>query len=681
MNPTLAGFRLRSAVLVLFGCLAVAPGCSSPPGPGQNQFPTDLSASPSDAAADAGVCGTCPPEKPLCDFKAKMCVACRMDGDCPVSAVCKLGSCMPGCSQQHAGCGDAGSCDVDLGACHGCLADANCLDPMNPTCDLPSGRCGACSTMKDKCPDGSYCVVGGALPACAKGCKGDSECQTGDGGSAASACCNHVCVDTGTSLQSCGGCGMACNKSGCYGGKCLDLQGDTGNCGGCGKVCPVKNNLPVCMNGTCGTAGCAMGFGDCDNNPMNGCETSLASDKNNCGACGKLCSPQNAGGICLNSKCAILMCNPGFRDCNGSVSDGCEVNIQSDPLNCGTCGQNCGALPHATAGCMNAGCVIGACDPGFGNCNKNDGDGCEAPLSSDPVNCGTCGKVCPAPPNVITTCAMGACGSAGCNNGYADCDMNLANGCEVNTQTNPNNCGACNNSCPAYANALPGCAMGACGLGACKPGFSDCDGNPANGCELPTSSDKNNCGGCNVVCMGMCVNSMCINGPACSNGSFTDCNPQGTTLIANSAFVDPKPPQGWVQCAGFINTIGDDVAPTFLNNCLNTTRLYVRVYTQGGAIEEDNYALNMQSWNAWPNFNYLGGNPVFLTRTYWGTTTYFTSTDGRDACAQQAAPSGTAFGTGNGSVSVIVGGNIGYNEYRVSCGGMNLPDRKIAIYR
>jgi hypothetical protein len=31
---------------------------------------------------------------------------------------------------------------------------------------------------------------------------------------------------------------------------------------------------------------------------------------------------------------------------------------------------------------------------------------------------------------------------------------------------------------------------------ACNVGFADCDGNPANGCEVNTRTDVNNCGGC-----------------------------------------------------------------------------------------------------------------------------------------------------------------------------------------
>jgi len=66
----------------------------------------------------------------------------------------------------------------------------------------------------------------------------------------------------------------------------------------------------------------------------------------------------------------------------------------------------------------------------------------------------------------------------------------------------------------------------------------------------------------------------------CTNLSLSDCNPAGTTLNAASAFVDPSPPVGYDQCAGFINTAADDVDPFWENNCIefNTGDLWLRVY-------------------------------------------------------------------------------------------------------
>jgi hypothetical protein len=74
---------------------------------------------------------------------------------------------------------------------------------------------------------------------------------------------------------------------------------DPTNCGGCGHVCTFRpNSIPACDNGQCGLS-CNTNFGDCDNQIDNGCETQLATDPKNCGACGRDC----AGGACAGGRC------------------------------------------------------------------------------------------------------------------------------------------------------------------------------------------------------------------------------------------------------------------------------------------------------------------------------------------------------------------------------------------
>jgi len=81
------------------------------------------------------------------------------------------------------------------------------------------------------------------------------------------------------------------------------------------------------------------------------------------------------------------------------------------------------------------------------------------------------------------------------------------------TSTTAGNC--CGVACPAVANAMPGCIVGACGIGSCLPGFGDCDGNPANGCEVELATDAAHCGACRAACSSdrTCVGSSCV---ACS---------------------------------------------------------------------------------------------------------------------------------------------------------------------
>jgi hypothetical protein len=77
----------------------------------------------------------------------------------------------------------------------------------------------------------------------------------------------------------------------------------------------------------------------------------------------------------------------------------------------------------------------------------------------------------------------GASGASECPAPFAECDGNPNTLCETRLDTDPSSCGGCGKACPAgAAHQVATCASNACGV-ACEHGFSDCDGNPANGCE------------------------------------------------------------------------------------------------------------------------------------------------------------------------------------------------------
>jgi hypothetical protein len=118
--------------------------------------------------------------------------------------------------------------------------------------------------------------------------------------------------------------------------------------------------------------------------------------------------------------------------------------------------------------------------------------------TNDPNNCGMCGAVCAMTPNATSACVAGAC-SIACNAGFANCDNNIANGCESNVAVDINNCGGCGVRCFA-PNGTDACMNGVCVLAACNVGFANCDGNLANGCEANISTSSTNCGGCGIVC-------------------------------------------------------------------------------------------------------------------------------------------------------------------------------------
>jgi len=61
-----------------------------------------------------------------------------------------------------------------------------------------------------------------------------------------------------------------------------------------------------CVYGKCVTM-CLTGWGDCDGNAANACETNLASDPKNCGACGNVCDGI-AGQACVDGQCMVEPC-------------------------------------------------------------------------------------------------------------------------------------------------------------------------------------------------------------------------------------------------------------------------------------------------------------------------------------------------------------------------------------
>ena len=188
----------------------------------------------------------------------------------------------------------------------------------------------------------------------------------------------------------------------------VDLGADPNNCAGCGKACLVLPNADsTCTAGVCGFA-CQAGYLDCDLQANDGCEVTSATDVQNCGACGAVCSLANANATCTGGACKVLSCKPGFTDCNKNAADGCEVATSTDASNCGGCGFACDA-----PGVQSKKCVAGACAPacaaGKGDCNGpapgNIDDGCEATLATDANNCGACGVVCGAGQQ----CCAGGC--------------------------------------------------------------------------------------------------------------------------------------------------------------------------------------------------------------------------------------------------------------------------------
>jgi hypothetical protein len=409
-----------------------------------------------------------------------------------------------------------------------------CLDPSGQKlfCTVLANdprNCGSCGTV---CPSGDVCMnnlcqsPGGGAGGTDGGAGASGTCP-GSAPTTCGAAGSQYCVNVSTAVNDCGTCGRTC---------------------GAGLVCNASVCSPPTQTGACG------GLPSC----ATGC-TSFADDPRNCGACGKVCAGACDGGQCLaygaspfgsmcsrNGECAGGMCMDKARYgwpmgfCT-SVCDPADPKLpcaadqtcvgSSASAGYGTCRQKCAA----DGDCGRAGfvCAAGACQP---DCRQNpvclNGDICDASgrcqpapttcaqpqvscpmpsgsgiycsdLKTDQMNCGACGRACPAG----TFCNSGLCSAQTCAAPATACVLPGGGTLCTDLSRDPGNCGACGKVCAT--NAI--CTNGACqGGGGTQPGIAACQA-PGGG-ALCTSllSDPMNCGACGVVCAG---------GQGCFNGT------------------------------------------------------------------------------------------------------------------------------------------------------------------
>ncbi len=450
-------------------------------------------------------------------------------------------------------------------------------DSARPDGGCPSGtlRCqGRCLDVSSDILNCGECVRVCAVPRatarCTVGACAIATCEPGFGDCNARA--EDGCESNLASSANCGRCGITCDSTRPFcdestlrcsancpaaqvrcGARCAELTSDVEHCGACGTRCSFANAVALCVAGRCQRGACAAGYGDCDGDPSNGCEASLASaahcggcgaacagatpvcdvalrrcsagcnassvrcgplcvdtatDTAHCGACGNRCAFANANALCSAGRCRIGVCQAGFANCDGDDSNGCEVNIGASLSHCGRCDQRC-APANATAVCSSGSCAYSRCELNFGDCDRTSANGCEVSLTSSAAHCGACGNTC-RPFNATPACVGGSCDYTACALGFGDCDSIRANGCETNIQASLSHCGRCAAPC-SLPNATAECASGACSIQDCQPPFANCDGVVSNGCEVDTSSSSANCGRCGLRCSAgqSCVSGTC----------------------------------------------------------------------------------------------------------------------------------------------------------------------------
>jgi hypothetical protein len=373
---------------------------------------------------------TCPADRTVC---AAACVEIAID---PLN--CGACGVLCGAGEQ---CVDA-ACQLVCGG--GALAcEEQCIDPLNDP-----RHCGACGVG---CSEFEVCQAG----ACASHCAGGSTD------------CSGACVDTDNDPRHCGACdtvcaaGEVCSDGGCAlvcsggasrcGARCVNTENDAQNCGACDNACAGEER---CRSGQC-ELNCSAPTSACEGRCVN-----TDNDPQNCGACAQACADGEAcfAGACRNSGCA-----QGTELCGETC-----VATDHDPAHCGACDNACPQPPQGRALCGDGVCYA-VCLPGFGDCNGDPVDGCELDLEGDPLHCGACGNACAPRPNALAGCTDGACDMGQCSAGFGNCDEAPENGCEVEFGEDADNCGACGNACAGGSRCLAGACVDtplACSAGA-----------------------------------------------------------------------------------------------------------------------------------------------------------------------------------------------------------------------
>lgn len=329
MSPTIPKLALLLSLLVLAGC--------------QSPRPLGEQCSRNTECADRLVCRwarcriecsgdrDCPPG-----------LYCAVDnegiGSClfPEDTTCVPG--VPGGCLEDLECTPTGECGSPCETSDSCLWSGECIDGFCVDVTVP-GDGGMSDAGVPMLRDGEVCEA-------SERCNGmDDDCD-GSIDERADEFCDALPNASGECRE--GACRFACDPGfeDCNGvqmdGCEVELATDVAHCGMCDRACPTADGASaVCTGGMCGAPVCATGRGDCDGDSGNGCEAMLEVDDNNCGSCGRSCGAIVGGREqCVASDC-VADCDVGFGDCNMDTADGCETDHVRDEMHCGSCGNAC----------------------------------------------------------------------------------------------------------------------------------------------------------------------------------------------------------------------------------------------------------------------------------------------------------------------------------------------------